>query len=108
MDNNLKSIAMAVRIFWLRYRIDGYARQLHSIQVQRENDFNAERMLHWQMLTSRSKLGHLVQQPCATSTPTALELEKCGPIEKASIDGAPGNESLRHKVALAVANRRLD
>jgi hypothetical protein len=41
---------------WLRSRIDNYTRSLHAIAAQRENDFQAERLLHRAISTTRSKL----------------------------------------------------
>lgn len=44
---------------WLHSRIDNYTRSLHAIEAQRENDFQAERMLHRAISTTRSKLQSL-------------------------------------------------
>ena len=44
---------------WLRYRLDTYARCLHTIAAQRENDFHAERMLHRAISATRSRLQSL-------------------------------------------------
>lgn len=48
-----------LRTAWLRLRIDAYSRQLHSIWAQRENDFEAERLLHRQLCAARTKLRKL-------------------------------------------------
>lgn len=44
---------------WLRYRLDTYARCLHTIAAQRENDFHAERLLHRAISATRSRLQSL-------------------------------------------------
>ena len=44
---------------WLRSRLDRYTRALEVIAAQRENDFQAERVLHQQVVTVRSKLHSL-------------------------------------------------
>jgi hypothetical protein len=44
---------------WLRYRLDAYTRCLHTIAAQRENDFHAERLLHREISTTRSRLQSL-------------------------------------------------
>jgi len=44
---------------WLRYRLDGCTRCLHTIAAQRENDFHAERMLHREISAMRSRLQSL-------------------------------------------------
>jgi hypothetical protein len=44
---------------WLHYRLDAYARNLHAIAAQRENDFHAERLLHRAISTTRSRLQSL-------------------------------------------------
>jgi len=53
------SITRWVYRAWLRSRIDTYTRSLHTIAVQRENDFHAERILHHAISTTRSKLQSL-------------------------------------------------
>jgi hypothetical protein len=53
------SITRWVYRAWLRSRIDTYTRSLHTIAVQRENDFHAERILHRAISTTRSKLQSL-------------------------------------------------
>lgn len=44
---------------WLRYRLDACTRCLHTIAAQRENDFHAERLLHREISTMRSRLQSL-------------------------------------------------
>ena len=44
---------------WLRTRLDNYNRSLTAIAAQRENDFQAERMLHGAVSATRSKLQSL-------------------------------------------------
>jgi hypothetical protein len=44
---------------WLRYRLDTYTRCLHTIAAQRENDFQAERILHRAISATRSRLQSL-------------------------------------------------
>ena len=44
---------------WLRARLEAYTRALDVIAAQRENDFQAERMLHKQVVVVRSKLHSL-------------------------------------------------
>jgi len=44
---------------WLRSRLDNYTRSLHAIAAQRENDFQAERLLHRAVSNTRSKLQSL-------------------------------------------------
>lgn len=41
---------------WLRARLERYMRALEAIAAQRENDFQAERLLHKEMVLLRSKL----------------------------------------------------
>lgn len=45
-----------VRKIWLRSRVDAYARALHSIESQRQNDFYAERILHSGLARTLSRL----------------------------------------------------
>jgi len=60
-----RSTGVAERIYrswlrlWLRYRLDACKRCLQAIAAQRENDFHAERMLHREMSTTRSRLQSL-------------------------------------------------
>jgi len=44
---------------WLRARLERYTRALEAIAAQRENDFQAERLLHKEMVLLRSKLHSL-------------------------------------------------
>jgi hypothetical protein len=44
---------------WLRTRLDNYNRSLTAIAAQRENDFQAERILHRAVSATRSKLQSL-------------------------------------------------
>jgi hypothetical protein len=44
---------------WLHSRIDTYNRSLHVIAAQRDNDFQAERMLHRAISATRSRLQSL-------------------------------------------------
>lgn len=55
----LKPIARRLYKAWLRSRLDNYTRSLHAIAAQRENDFQAERMLHRAVSSTRSKLQSL-------------------------------------------------
>ena len=41
---------------YLRSRLDRYTRDLQAIAAQRENDFHAERILHREVIETRSKL----------------------------------------------------
>lgn len=59
MTRLLKPLGACLHKAWLRWRIDHYARNLHAIAAQRENDFHAERMLHRAMSTTRAKLQSL-------------------------------------------------
>jgi hypothetical protein len=55
----LPPVAVTLYKAWLRSRLDRYNRQLEVIAAQRENDFLAERVLHKQVVTVRSKLHSL-------------------------------------------------
>jgi hypothetical protein len=44
---------------YLRSRLDRYTRDLQAIAAQRENDFYAERILHREVIETRSKLQSL-------------------------------------------------
>ena len=44
---------------WLRARLERYTRALEVIAAQRENDFHAERVLHREVVVTRSKLHSL-------------------------------------------------
>jgi hypothetical protein len=52
-------IATIVYKAYLRSRLKRYRRDLHSIAIQRENDFQAERILHREVIEVRSKLNAL-------------------------------------------------
>lgn len=49
-------IVLRFRTVWLRFRIDAYSRQLQHIWAQRENDYEAERLLHRELCAARTKL----------------------------------------------------
>ena len=59
MTRLLKPIARRLYKAWLHTRLDNYTRSLHAIAVQRENDFQAERILHREVTATRSKLQSL-------------------------------------------------
>ena len=59
MKISVKPLTARLHKAWLRSRLDGYARSLETIAVQRENDFYAERILHREMSALRSKLQSL-------------------------------------------------
>lgn len=61
MAFNFHPIRLRIRTIWLRLRVDAYSRQLHAILAQRENDFEAERMLQRDLCTVRSELRKLIQ-----------------------------------------------
>jgi len=44
---------------WLHYRLKACTRCLYTIAAQRENDFHAERLLHREISTTRSRLQSL-------------------------------------------------
>lgn len=44
---------------WLRSRLDVHTRSLQTIALQRENDFQAERILHREVSVMRAKLQSL-------------------------------------------------
>ena len=52
----VKSLIADLNGMWLRHRLDTYSRQLQSIAVQRENDFQVERILQKQISIIRSEL----------------------------------------------------
>ena len=52
----VKSLMADLNELWLRHRLDTYSRQLQSIAVQRENDFQVERLLQKQVSIIRSEL----------------------------------------------------
>jgi len=55
----LQAITRCLYRAWLRSRLDNYTRSLHAIAAQRENDFQAERILHRAVSATRSKLQSL-------------------------------------------------
>jgi hypothetical protein len=59
MRLSFKPLTARLHKAWLRARLDAYARNLHVIAAQRENDFHAERMLHRAMSATRAKLQSL-------------------------------------------------
>lgn len=61
MAFSINPFGLRIRTLWLRLRIDAYSRQLHSIWAQRENDFEAERMLYRQLCAARTKLRKLTK-----------------------------------------------
>lgn len=52
----MKSFRCALRIELLRFQINSYLYQLHSIAAQRANDVEIERVLRYEMLQAKSKL----------------------------------------------------
>lgn len=62
MTFSITPFGLRIRTLWLRLRIDAYSRQLHSIWAQRENDFEAERMLYRQLCAARTKLRKLTKE----------------------------------------------
>jgi hypothetical protein len=63
MKLSIKPLASRLYKAWLkallRARLDSYARHLHAIALQRENDFHAERMLHRAVSATRARLQSL-------------------------------------------------
>ena len=59
MTRIVQPIVSWARRAWLRSRLDSYQRGLHAIAAQRENDFQAERLLHRAISSTRSKLQSL-------------------------------------------------
>ena len=59
MKLTFKPLTARLHKAWLRSRLDMHARSLHTIAVQRENDFQAERILHREVSAMRSKLQSL-------------------------------------------------
>ena len=55
----LQAITRRLYRAWLRSRLDNYTRSLHAIAAQRENDFQAERILHQAVTNTRAKLHSL-------------------------------------------------
>lgn len=56
-----KPNSLSTRLYkaWLRSRLDVHARSLQTIAAQRENDFQAERILHREVSVMRAKLQSL-------------------------------------------------
>ncbi|MCC2961065.1 hypothetical protein LK540_11585 [Massilia sp. IC2-278] len=59
MKLSFKPIRSRLYKAWLRSRLDHYSRNLHAIEVQRANDFHAERMLHRAVSATKAKLQSL-------------------------------------------------
>lgn len=59
MTSRFKPLTTRLYKAWLRSRLDNYTRSLHAIAAQRENDFQAERLLHRAVSETRSKLQSL-------------------------------------------------
>lgn len=59
MKIKLNSLTRRVHKAWLRSRLDRHTRSLQVIAAQRENDFQAERILHREVSAMRSKLHSL-------------------------------------------------
>jgi predicted hotdog family 3-hydroxylacyl-ACP dehydratase len=55
----LPPLAIVVYKAYLRSRLERYTRALEVIAAQRENDFHAERVLHKEVVVTRSKLHSL-------------------------------------------------
>lgn len=76
MEVNLKSLRRALQIECLRLRISSYSRQLSSIQSQRDNDFQAECLIHRAMTLARSELNRLKLPTLAAPTSFSAESSK--------------------------------
>jgi hypothetical protein len=59
MKTKPNSLTTRLHKAWLRSRLDTHARSLQTIAAQRENDFQAERILHREVSAMRSKLHSL-------------------------------------------------
>jgi hypothetical protein len=59
MKITLRPVTARLQRAWLRSRLDTHARSLRFIAAQRENDFQAERILHREISVMRSKLQSL-------------------------------------------------
>jgi hypothetical protein len=59
MKSTIKSLILRLQKAWLRSQIDMHARSLRTIAQQRENDFQAECVLHREVTAMRSKLQSL-------------------------------------------------
>jgi hypothetical protein len=68
MDISVRSFRRALRIEHLRFRINSYSQQLHSIQAQRDNDLQVERVLQREMALAKSELNLLKMRSSAVPT----------------------------------------
>lgn len=59
MKLKFKPLIVRLHKAWLRSQINMHARSLQTIAAQRENDFQAERILHREVTAMRSKLQSL-------------------------------------------------
>jgi hypothetical protein len=59
MNVSAKPLVMKLYRAYLRSRLERYTRDLQAIAEQRENDFQAERILHQAVVSVRSKLHSL-------------------------------------------------
>jgi hypothetical protein len=59
MNIKLKPLTSRLHKAWLRSRLDMHSRSLQTIAAQRDNDFQAERILHREISAMRSKLQSL-------------------------------------------------
>ena len=59
MNVSAKPLVMKIYRAYLRSRLERYTRDLQAIAEQRENDFQAERILHQAVVSVRSKLHSL-------------------------------------------------
>ncbi|MFC0131191.1 hypothetical protein CR105_04090 [Massilia eurypsychrophila] len=59
MKSTFKSLILRLQKAWLRSQINMHARSLQTIAEQRENDFQAECILHREVTAMRSKLQSL-------------------------------------------------
>jgi hypothetical protein len=59
MKTTFKSLILRLQKAWLRSQINMHARSLRTIAEQRENDFQAECILHREVTAMRSKLQSL-------------------------------------------------
>ena len=75
MPSRFKPITTRLYKAWLRSRLDNYTRSLHAIAAQRENDFQAERLLHRAVSETRSNLSSS-RKLCKKSFPKLLPTRK--------------------------------
>ena len=71
MNVSAKPLVMKLYRAYLRSRLERYTRDLQAIAEQRENDFQAERILHQAVVSVRSKLHSLepwCRQRCRPAT----------------------------------------